>query len=233
VINTNTINVGSGTIIGFTATVGNIDIVNSNTVNSPSINTTNLNSTNISTTNLTATSIISSQVSSGSLIGNTSDIRYSTVHTLLKVMGQDIPWNENIDTPLEVYGNNLNGGLSIYCEHFIDMQGFIIHSSKKLKKNIKNYEGDIDNFKKINIVEFNFKDDIKNNRKFGVIAEEIEQIYPETTVVSNGKHLSVDYSMLWNRNIKITQQLIKRIEDLEKEMLLMKKKLNGGGNGTN
>ena len=93
-------------------------------------------------------------------------------------------------------------------------------SDIRLKKNIANIENALNKTTALRGVYFDWKDDKDNNRKLGLIAQEVEKVIPE--VVSEDRHgyKSMDYS-------KLTGMLIEAIKELKTEINELK---NGTSN---
>ncbi len=93
-------------------------------------------------------------------------------------------------------------------------------SDIRLKKNIKALESVLDRIKKIGAYRYQFKE--QNNSQFtiGVIAQEVETIFPEL-VKNTGKHLSVNYDSFGPiaiQAIKEQQQIIEELKQSNKAL---------------
>jgi hypothetical protein len=86
---------------------------------------------------------------------------------------------------------------------------FILNSDKVLKKNIENIE--LSKINKIRFVQFNMKSDPIERKRYGVIAQEVEEIMPELVYTDNDGIKSVGYIDL----------LIAKIADLESRIIKM------------
>lgn len=165
-----------------------------------------------------------SQLELGELALNTNDGRLftrkynvgigSTV-TLLNV------WTENIgggayyndgnivigtDNPtskLTVQGDILVSGVTTSTD-------FNSASDIKLKENIQPIENPIDKILQINGVSFNWKEDGRSS--MGVIAQEVEQIFPE--LVNTAEYKSVNYNGLIGVLIEVVKELKQEINEL-------------------
>jgi len=89
---------------------------------------------------------------------------------------------------------------------------FILNSSRKLKKNIKKIEN-LKKFDKIQIVQFQFKNNDQHRVRYGVIAEDIENIAPE--LIYKGKNKTVAYIDLLAAKIARLEQ---RIDELTEKL---------------
>ena len=91
-------------------------------------------------------------------------------------------------------------------------------SDKRLKENINKIEtSDIDKVSKVQLKEFNFKNDDKKIKRYGVIAQELEEIGLNNLVTENSEtgNKSVDYISFLILKIK---ELENRINELENKI---------------
>ena len=111
-------------------------------------------------------------------------------------------------------------------------------SDINLKTDIEELPSVTENLKKFRAVEFNWKDEKKrrNNKELGVIAQELEKVYPilveerEKPAGENDKaeklppekHLYVDYSKLTVVLLKAIQEQQTQIEELQEEVKALK-----------
>ena len=97
--------------------------------------------------------------------------------------------------------------------------GSIINASDiKLKENIKSIDINNDDFMKLNPVSFQIKNDSQNENHYGLIAEELEIIYPE--LVSN----YVNYKTI--NYVELIPILISQMQNMQKEIILLKRQIN-------
>ena len=68
----------------------------------------------------------------------------------------------------------------------------------------------------IDVVKFNYKDDEQHKERIGVIAQDIEQYFPEVVNTDYDGYKSVDYSKLSVIAIRAIKQLKDEIEELRK-----------------
>lgn len=122
---------------------------------------------------------------------------------------------------------------------------FTVFSDKRLKENIKESKYSLNDLRKINVYEYNFKDDKSKDLQIGVIAQELKKIIPQavTTNPFNG-YLAVDTSWVMytvvnsvkeldlkvqkisaslNSYAKEFVSLATRVEKLEKEVLMLER----------
>ena len=100
-------------------------------------------------------------------------------------------------------------------------RSFVNASSIRYKENIKTLSDDfIDNFSKIRPVSFDYKPNIGYKNQYGLIAEEMEKIYPYVvTHDRDGNCEAIDYS-------KLTVLLIKKIQAMDKEIQYLNETIN-------
>ena len=91
-------------------------------------------------------------------------------------------------------------------------------SDINLKNNIE--EINVENFKKINPVSFTFKDDDQNKRHFGVIAQELESVYPELVTDSEMGFKAVNY-------IELIPVMLAQMKNMQQEIDKLKDELKG------
>ena len=87
-------------------------------------------------------------------------------------------------------------------------------SALRYKKYVKNLNTETDNIYQLRPVHFRWRDD--NRRDYGLIAEEVEKIYPDlVTKGDNGDALGISYTKLTALLVKTIQELTDRVEKLE------------------
>lgn len=132
-------------------------------------------------------------------------------------------------TDILKYGtNNYNYALLGYSPQTGDMYATSFHaaSDRRLKENIVPTDIDFkDILDKINIVNFNFKDDKEKKLNIGVIAQELRDILPEKYKESfisghetEDDHLSVNETKLLYVALLALKDQEKRIAELEKKL---------------
>lgn len=96
-------------------------------------------------------------------------------------------------------------------------------STRKLKEDIQPLENQLEKIKQLQPVEFTWKKDKKKD--FGLIAEEVEEIYPYLVEHDNDDNLiGVKYSKLTSVLIKALQEQQHQIEELKEEITHLKTK---------
>ncbi len=99
-------------------------------------------------------------------------------------------------------------------------------SDGRLKENIKDIEGALENIDKIRAVSFEMKDDEENKVEFWVIAQELEKIYPELVNTADDEMgtKSVNYVGLIGPLVEAVKELKKQNEEMKEEIELLKNK---------
>ena len=87
-------------------------------------------------------------------------------------------------------------------------------SALRYKKYVKDLNSETDNIYQLRPVHFRWRDD--NRKDYGLIAEEVEKIYPDlVTKGDNGDALGISYTKLTALLVKTIQELTDRVEKLE------------------
>jgi hypothetical protein len=88
-----------------------------------------------------------------------------------------------------------------------------------------------DNFKRIGIVKFKYKDQTHDDFNFGVIAQQIETVYPELVEPSDAHEDFADdpIKLVYENDLKwigmrVLQEALQRIEQLEAKVAELEKK---------
>ena len=113
---------------------------------------------------------------------------------------------------------NSSGGETVYWGS--NTQRFVYHgSSRKYKKDITSVtEKEAQKILKLNPVTFVYKDDEEEALQYGLIAEEVYNLYPEMIGMKKGEIDSMHYEQLWAPLIKIVQMQDTRIKQLEESL---------------
>jgi hypothetical protein len=100
-------------------------------------------------------------------------------------------------------------------------------SDVRLKKNIKGLNNALTNTLKMRGVSYDWKDESKSDRKqIGVIAQEVEEIYPEFVMTDENGMKSVNYSQMVAVLIEAVKELNTKIESLESENAVLTAQVN-------
>ena len=94
-------------------------------------------------------------------------------------------------------------------------------SARRYKENIVSLQDQLDNIKKLEPVEFEWKETKKKD--IGLIAEDVEKVYPHLVEHDdNGDLMGVKYSKITSLLIKAVQEQQQQIEELKKEIFTIK-----------
>lgn len=121
-------------------------------------------------------------------------------------------------------GVNIDGVLKankLFAGTFIYNTG--ISSDMRLKNGIKLIENPLLKLSKINGYSFVMKD--ADEKKLGVLAQEVELIFPELVMEGSNGYKAVDYIGLIGPLVASVGELKKQNDDLKKEIELLKKKI--------
>lgn len=93
-------------------------------------------------------------------------------------------------------------------------------SSRRYKENISSLTTISKKFMQLNPVKFNYKSDATHTPQYGLIAEEVENVFPELVVYNkDGEIESVKYHLLYAFYIKMIQDLQHKLETHEAKIL--------------
>lgn len=123
------------------------------------------------------------------------------------------------------YGFNFTGGISV-TGSIKTTEGYYEDSDKRLKTNLSDINIDLDDIEKLSTIKFTFRKDKSNKTHIGVIAQEVQELYPELVNTDNEGFLSVDYSKLSVISLASTKKLLKEIKDIKLELRNIKNSLN-------
>ena len=125
---------------------------------------------------------------------------------------------------------NYNGGLKASVD---DADGdWITFSDGRLKEELKAYKPVLDGIKKLDVLTYHFISDKTGQRSFGLIAQNVQQYFPEVVGLPDQDNLlGIKYSKIGVLAIKAIQeqQVIienqqKKIEELEKRLVRLEEK---------
>lgn len=162
----------------------------------------------LSNTSTSSTGTISQTVAGGSL-SNTTNLNGSSLTELsgnvTQITGQQINFGSTgNDTNINITGK-INSSNDI-----ITQGSFYSYSDERLKKNIHPIENTLDKVDKLNGVYYEWKDGRKNV-EIGLIAQEVQEQFPEIVKTDQDGILTVDYS-------RLSVILIESIKDLKKQI---------------
>lgn len=100
-------------------------------------------------------------------------------------------------------------------------------SDRRLKKNITNLENSLENTLKLRGASYYWKNENgSNKRQIGVIAQEVEEIYPEFVHTNDEGFKSVNYAQMTAVLIEAIKELNQKVDNLEKENEALSTALN-------
>ncbi len=99
---------------------------------------------------------------------------------------------------------------------------FYYRSDVKLKKNIETLDNALQKITSLRGVKFNWKED--GRADIGVIAQEVEKVFPEVVHTGNKGIKSVEYANLIAPMIEAIKEQQKQIEELKREVETLKNK---------
>lgn len=132
----------------------------------------------------------------------------------------------HVDTYIQgIYNTAISGGLPVQ----IDVSGHLgtMPSTQAMKKNIADISVESEGIYDLRPVTFSYKTDAHNTKEYGLLAEEVEKIFPSLIAYDrNGKPFSVRYQNLpvlmlneMQKQHALIQALVKRVAALEKERM--------------
>ena len=145
----------------------------------------------------------------------------STLRTSSLNIGNDLL----LISPL--YGNqtastNILSSIILFGNVFSSKSSLSVFSDKRLKENIRPAKYGLNEVRKINVYNYNWKEGDTKTPQVGVIAQEVQKIIPESVHVDKDKefggYLTVDGS--W-----FLYTMVNAIKDLDKQVLIIQKKL--------
>ena len=105
--------------------------------------------------------------------------------------------------------------------------GMVQTSDRRLKKDIKDLESPLEKTLKMRGVSYTWKDENKSQRnQIGVIAQEVEEVYPEFVFTNDKGMKAVNYAQMTAVLIEAIKDLNNKIETLEKENADLKTSLS-------
>ena len=128
-------------------------------------------------------------------------------------------------------GANLHVRGNVDADGQVSAGGMVLSSDRRLKDNITPLSTALENTLKLRGVSYFWKDKLKGeDRQIGVIAQEVEEIYPEFVHTDAEGMKSVNYSQMVAVLIESVKELNTRIESLEAENTELKASLVNSAN---
>ena len=124
-----------------------------------------------------------------------------------------------------VYITPVNKNSTVYIDKDLIVNGSIFNpSDKKLKEDIEPIsDSKIEKLLHLEPVEYKLKTDIKKKKHYGLIAQDVEEIYPELINDSNLGFKSVNYMELIPLLLLKMKNMQKEIDELREQLVTMKK----------
>jgi hypothetical protein len=92
-------------------------------------------------------------------------------------------------------------------------------SDERLKKNIENINKEfIDKFFELNPLTFSYKNDNKEKKHYGLLAQEVEKIYPELVENNISGYKTINY-------IELIPLMISKLKDMEIQIKVLKQEI--------
>ena len=116
---------------------------------------------------------------------------------------------------LEVWGTEIKSNVAISAPSFYQ-------TSDERLKNIHNNDISLEKcyelLEKCRLIEYDLKDDNTHSTQIGLIAQEVEQFFPELVKTDKDGYKSVDYSRLTVILLKLTKELLYKYNNLENRL---------------
>lgn len=118
----------------------------------------------------------------------------------------------------------------VYSDGTAYMKNIAVTSDSRLKEDILPLDAQLAKLKKIQSVSYKWKDDDGkgtkgNKRTVGLLAQELEKIYPDMVFTDEDGNMSIYYTELIPVLINVAKEQQALIEDLQKRLLTLEKKL--------
>lgn len=137
-----------------------------------------------------------------------------------------------------VYGHSANGLFAgafegdVWVTGNLELEGDVISpSDRRLKENITPLEHAIEKISLLDGVYFNFKGKSENDRKVGVIAQDVEKVLPELVVSNKEGYRSVDYAKLTPVLIEAVKELKAENDELKERLVAVEATINKSNKG--
>ena len=137
----------------------------------------------------------------------------SNAHTIIVPSIKNDPTSYN-KSSIVLYAGKVYGGAPLRA-----------YSDKRLKENIVPVKHSIDKVRKINVYQYNMKNDSSKNVKIGVIAQELKEIYPQAVSMFNN-YFTVNSDWIFFATVRAIKDLDEIVQNVQKELDLAKLKFN-------
>jgi type II secretory pathway pseudopilin PulG len=152
----------------------------------------------------------------------------TNVNAMITILGGDSHCQVSLPVPpgitpvpppcqftLTVHGDSQFEG-TLYADYFISNNFQYLSSDRRMKKDIKTLSNPLDDVMKINPVSFKYKSN--NQESMGVIAQELEKIYPQLVIGHGEGYRMVSYDGLIAPLIGAVQELKKENDGLREQL---------------
>ena len=128
--------------------------------------------------------------------------------------------NNNTEDPVLALPRNPDGGMSTFYTNLTVNGNFYNPSDRRLKKNIKTLTGSLEAIKQLRGVSFDFKDTTQyaKGKQLGLIAQELQQVFPELVDTDSNGYLKVNYLQLVPVLLQALKEQQGQVELLEGKM---------------
>ncbi len=100
-----------------------------------------------------------------------------------------------------------------------------ISSDRRLKNIGSKFKGGLDEINKLKIYNYTFKDDKENNPHTGVLAQELQKVFPNSVFEDEKGYLSIRWDEMFYSSINAIKDLNKRISALIKQTLSLESQI--------
>ena len=141
-------------------------------------------------------------------------IKFNSSTTVLAYDGTDLRIGTS-SYPTKIKGSSTTIDNNVTVSGSVSASsGFFDTSDERLKNIVKPLDTDIDKLSEIRKIYFNYKDN-DTEQKIGVIAQDVQKIYPEIVEENTDGMLTVDYSKLSVLALDAVDQLNQKNKELE------------------
>jgi len=106
-------------------------------------------------------------------------------------------------------------GVTIDASNQITAADFILSSDIKLKRNVEPLNNSLIHIQRLNGIRYNLKGEPNSRKRLGVIAQDVEAVYPEAVILKEDGFKGVSYNQLVPVLLEAIKELNVRVEYLE------------------
>lgn len=111
------------------------------------------------------------------------------------------------------------------CRWTVEQNGIVIYSDSTLKRDIEDVDSQLENIKNLKSKKYKLKADEKNRKCYGLLAQDLEKIFPEMVFTNEKGTKSIYYIELIPVMLKAIQEQQEQIESYEKSLADIEKRL--------